>query len=305
VWVCPVCNAKIMARRALEIGAAVEMWQARGGRVGFVTLTQRHRKGQSLGMLWDALSKAWQRVVGGTSWKRDQLLYGVSGWLRVVEVTYGRNGWHVHIHSLIFFSPAVLGEPEIDRLHDSMFGRWSGALTKLELGRPLRIGQDARLLTGGADKDLARYFTKAVHGGHRIGLEMTSTQTKAVRQALGTRPMWSVLDEAMVGDADALDLWHQWERSSKGRRQVTWARGFRNELGLDVDQTDEDIAEQELGTKDDELVLITRLGWHDVISGNHQVALLHVAEVGGFSAVLVYLDRHGIAYRRLMEGIAA
>lgn len=304
VWADPVCNAKIMARRALEIGAAVESWQAMGGTVGFVTLTMRHRKGQPLGLLWDGLSKAWQRVIGGKSWHRDKSAHGVAGWLRVVEVTYGPNGWHVHIHSLIFFQPR-LGEIALGDLHQSMFGRWSNALASLELGKPLMVGQDARLLSGGADVDLARYFTKAVHGGHRIGLEFTASQTKAVRKAHGTAPVWSLLDAVMAGDADALDRWHEWERASKGRRQLTWARGLRNLLGLGAEATDEEIAEEELGTKDDELVLITADGWRQVVAEMRMVALLELAEKTGLAGVRSYLDLHRIGYTLIGEKAAA
>lgn len=304
VWADPVCNAKIMARRALEIGAAVESWQALGGSVGFVTLTMRHRKGQRLGVLWDGLSKAWQRVIGGAPWTRNKARFGVAGWLRVVEVTYGENGWHVHIHSLIFFMPS-LHTPDLAGLHEAMFGRWSNALASLELGKPLMVGQDARLLSGGADADLARYFTKAVHGGHRIGLEFTASQTKAVRKAHGTAPVWSLLDAVTAGDADALDRWHEWERASKGRRQLTWARGLRDLLGLGVEATDEDIAEEELGTKDDELVLITAEGWRQVVAEQRMVALLELAEKTGLAGVRSYLDLNRIGYTLIGEKAAA
>ena len=290
VWADPVCNAKVMARRALEIGAAVEMWQAQGGRVGFVTLTMRHRKGQSLLTLWDALSRAWGRVTSGVRWTKDREAYGVSGWLRVVEVTYGKSGWHVHVHALVFLAGG-LTEPDVAGLHLSMFSRWSAGLAAAGVGRPLMVGQDAKVLTGAADADLARYFTKSVHGGHRIGLEFTASQTKAVRTAHGTRPVWALLDDVIdQGDADALDLWHEWERSSKGRRQLTWSQGFRALLGLAAEETDEAIAGEELGSRDDELVLLTAAGWAVIVAGLHMVALLEVAEKQGLSGVRSYLD---------------
>lgn len=302
VWADPVCNAKVMARRALEIGAAVETWQSLGGRVGFVTLTMRHRKGQRLSTLWAALSKAWHRAVGGTSWQRDREAFGVAGWLRVVEVTYGRNGWHVHVHALMFLEPGLL-EPDVAGLHRSMFGRWAAGLKSAGMARPLMVGQDAKLLAGAADADLARYFTKAVHGGHRVGLEFTSSQTKAVRSAHGTRPVWSLLDDVIdQGDADALDLWHEWERASKGKRQMTWAQGLRQRLGLlAAEATDEEIAGEELGSSDDDLVLITAAGWQRIVAGLLMVGLLEVAEKSGLSGVRAFLDREGVEYSVMGE----
>ncbi len=304
VWADPVCNAKIMARRALEIGAAVEMWQSMGGRVGFVTLTMRHRRGQRLATLWDGLSKAWNRVTAGKAWLSDKERHGVAGWLRVVEVTHGKNGWHVHIHALVFFAPGLV-EPDVAGLHASMFGRWVRGLTASGLGKPLMVGQDARLLAGAADADLSRYFTKAVHGGHRVGLEFTASQTKAVRSAHGTAPVWALLDAVMdEGDADALDLWHEWERASKGRRQLTWSQGFRASLGLAAESTDEEIAGEELGTRQDDLVLITASGWAQVVAGLHMVSLLDVAEKSGLAGVRTFLERNGIDYEIMVERAA-
>lgn len=301
VWADPVCSSKVMARRRVEIGAAVEIWQARGGRVGFVTLTMRHRKGQRLSTLWDGLSKAWGRVTSGVRWTKDRQVFGVAGWLRVVEVTYGRNGWHVHVHSLIFFQPSTV-EPDAAALHASMFGRWAAGLRSAGLSQPLMVGQDSRLIEGAADVGLAQYFTKAVHGGDRIAYEFTGSQTKAVRGALGTRPVWSLLDEVIdSGDADSLDLWHEYEKGSKGRRQMTWAQGLRRELGMLVEQTDEEIADEELGSDDDDLVTITSSGWKRVVELLLMVPILEAAETNGLRGVRELLDREGVDYRLIGE----
>jgi hypothetical protein len=304
VWADPVCNAKVMARRALEIGAAVEMWQARGGRVAFVTLTMRHRRGQRLTDLWDGLSKAWGRVTSGKGWVVDQARAGVEGWLRVVEVTDGGNGWHVHIHSLLFLAPGVTASTLV-AVHGSMLGRWAGGLRAAGLGVPLAVGQDAKLLAGAADSDLSRYFTKAVHGGHAVGLEFTASQTKAVRGAHGTRPVWSLLDAVVEsGDADALDRWHEWERASKGRRQLTWSQGLRKRLGLGVEQTDEAVAGEEMGSSADDLVLITAEGWSRVIARHLSVALLEVTERQGLGGARALLESEGVGYRLIGEWAA-
>lgn len=292
VWADPVCNAKIMARRAVEIGAAVEVWQARGGRVAFVTLTMRHRRGQRLATLWDGLSKAWAKVTSGKGWVTDRERHGVAGWLRVVEVTHGSNGWHVHVHSLLFLDPGLV-EPDLAGLHASMFGRWSRALVRSGLARPLMVGQDAKLVAGAADSDLAAYFTKAVYGSRAIGLEFTQTQSKSARSVHGTRAVWGLLDDVLGGDADALDLWHEWERGSRGRRQLTWSKGMRQALQLGAEATDEDIAEEEVGTAQDDLVLITAEGWRVVVAGLHMARLLGAAEAGGLAAVRAVLDSIG------------
>jgi hypothetical protein len=215
----------------------------------------------------------------------------------VVEVTTGKNGWHVHVHALL-----VLAGPssasDLMKLHWSMFGRWSRSLVRSGLEAPLGVGQDARLITGPADSSLASYFTKATDGAHRIGLEFTQTQSKSARGAHSTESVWSLLDGLLnTGLADFLDLWHEWERASKGRKQLTWSQGFRAGLLLDDEQSDEEIAEQELGSKSDDLVAITAEGWAVLVRRPELVAhMLTVTEQGGMAALQGFLSAYDVAH---------
>jgi hypothetical protein len=302
VWAEPVCNAKIMARRAVEIGAAIALWQAQGGQVAFLTFTMRHREGQALHGLWEALSGAWGLVTSGPPWVKAKERAGVAGWLRAVEVTHGRNGWHVHIHALVFLGSSATAAT-VAELHGRMFTRWAAALERRGLSA-LAVAQDARLIDGPADQHLADYFTKATDDLHRLGLEFTATQTKGTRSALGTRSTWALLDDLEdLGDADALDRWHEWERGSKGRKQLTWSRGLRELLGLRREHTDEEVAGEEAGTADDTMVIITPEGWKTLCSNAVRLGeLLDVAEDAGLLGVRRYLDRHGVGYVVPSEG---
>jgi hypothetical protein len=70
-----------------------------GGSASLITLTMRHHAGHKLKDLWQALSAAWRGVISGKQWIADQELGGLLGWVRVVEATHGRNGWHLHVHA--------------------------------------------------------------------------------------------------------------------------------------------------------------------------------------------------------------
>lgn len=304
VWICPVCNAKVMARRSLEIGSAVALAQANEGwRVAFLTLTMRHHSGQRLGDLWDALSYAWGAVTSGKAWGTAKRRFGIMGYLRVAEVTVGSNGWHVHIHCLVFLDPsaAVL---DVDGLQGVMFERWKRGLLRKGLDAPLMVGQDAKLLDGPADAALSEYLTKAQDQGivterRSIGLELTSTQSKHVRSGYGTRPPWALLDEWFGdGDADSADLWWEFERASKGRRQLTWSQGLRRHLGIgDVEKSDEEIAAEEVGSEVDDLVRITKDGWRVVLRSPELIPqILNTTDRRGLTGLRVLLDEHGIDY---------
>ena len=53
-----------------------------------------------------------------------------------------------------------------------------------------------------------------------------------------------MLAEAVEGLTDEVDLWHEWERASQGRRQMVWSTGRRNLrqwAGLGMEWTDEEM----------------------------------------------------------------
>lgn len=295
VWADPVCNAKIMSRRALEIGAGIALWQSQGGAVAFGTFTMRHNAGHGLAALWDALSLAYRKVIAGKAWGTDKARYGVAGFVRVVEVTYGRNGWHVHIHAL-FFLRSPLAPEALASWHHGMVGRWTRALERDGFTADMR-GQDLRIIDGPADTDLARYFTKAVDTPRALGVELTHSQGKRARTALGTSPVWVLLDEVAQGDADALDRWHEWEKGSKGRRQIGWSKGLRSMLLLDREESDEEIASEEVGSTEDDLLYITSEGWAALVRTPANIGhLLDAVEAGGLRVAREFLARHGIEH---------
>jgi hypothetical protein len=301
VWICPVCNAKIMARRSLEIGSAVASAQQKKLQVAFMTFTMRHNAGQSLDELWNANSYGWNAVTAGRPWLKLKKKYGVVGFIRVVEVTVGQNGWHVHIHVLVILD-AETNYLDLLNLHQSMFTRWKNALLRKGLDAPTMAGQDVKLLDGPADEALSAYLTKAQDQGkvtkRNIGLELTSSQSKNARNAMGTRTPWELLDEWFGdGDFDSSLLWFEFEKASKGRRQITWSKGLRELLGLIVEKTDEEIAAEEIGTKSDDLVRISKDGWRMVVKTPELIPeILNITDRKGLSGLRALLDEHCIEY---------
>ena len=135
IWCCPICSEKMLAGRVDELLAAIEAWVSRGGAVAMVTLTMRHRHGQALGALCDGLSDAWAAASGRNSRALRAELADVAGWVRRVECTLGRDGWHLHVHALLFLAPSeVPGEAasrsarSLTQTGRSMFAAWSSRL---------------------------------------------------------------------------------------------------------------------------------------------------------------------------------
>ena len=277
VWACPRCSAKIAAGRQADIEGALAEWHRRGGRVALVTLTMRHKRGQALAGLWGGVSDAWHRATSGAAWKAEQQLHGVpmarvvrSGaragmtvienrlrTIRVVEVTEGQNGWHVHIHALVFVA-AGASVATVESIGAGMFGRWSAALVAGGFEAPSgRHGLDVRRLEGDPAAALGEYFTKAQYSA---SMETARGDLKDARG--GNRTPFGILrglvEVHSTGSLEGREglpevshdeaKWAEWEKASKGRRQVAWTIGLRAELLTEEPElTDEELAEQDQG----------------------------------------------------------
>lgn len=201
VHACPDCAAKIGAHRATELGEVISWARKQGHTVALLTLTTRHRKGQSLESVWDRVQKGWGTVT--TGWgsesessyakrvEKNRLSWadwfagekkrkpkdpskiaprrvgiaeaaGVLGWARAVEVTEGSNGWHVHLHVLLVLEGREGDQVErVARLESKVFGLWEKGITKAGGTVEREPGADIRVMYGSAEKVLAAYLTKA------------------------------------------------------------------------------------------------------------------------------------------------
>lgn len=258
VWACPVCAEKVQSERQREVQAALEEAHRRGWVVAFATFTVRHRggAGRSLRKVWGAASTAWRAAGSGSGrrWKDERADAGIVGYIRLFETTQGRtNGWHVHVHALVFADPQkrAHGIPSeksdtwalLEDVTRSMFGRWREALRGTDYMPSTRHGFDVRQVHAG--DELGGYFAKGVYqvDERAASYEVTSSHTK--QAAHGNRTPFALLaDLVRHGDADDLDLWHEWERVSKGKRQMYWSPGLRDLLDVGAEMSDEQIAEQ-------------------------------------------------------------
>ena len=299
VWVCPVCNARVQAVRRIEVGLALA-WALVDGGAAFGAYTLCHHQGERLGDLWPGLNKCWAAVGRDGSVKRVRARLGWCGYVRTVEVTYGANGWHPHIHPLHLFSRPV-SAAEVAELHRVEFRAWEAAAGRLGLRTPVSAAQNLHVVDGAAaHAEVADYFTKASYTptAESVGWEMTSTQTKSRTRAEGSRTPWELLRAVYLeGDAEALDLWHEWETASRGKRAISWSRGLRKLAGLLVEATDEEIAEREIGSRADAGLVIT--DWTPIRERPQLGAelLAVVGPAGDWDAGRLFCRRHGIETR--------
>lgn len=234
IWACPVCSPVIRAGRSVEIAKAVEKHRENGGKFLFLTLTLRHSMEDSLELTLNAVLKAWTKTITGAPWKRQKERIGLAGYVRAVEVTRGKNGWHPHVHALIFLQ----GSPSEEALADFeawLSNRWAQKVVSLgarmpskERGVDLRHADDAQ--------SIALYLSKVQE--KKISDELTRADFKNGRS--GSINPFDLLDQP-IQDSAARALWIEYVVATHGRRAITWSRGLRKELALEEELTDEQI----------------------------------------------------------------
>lgn len=209
-----------------------------------VTLTMRHDRGQSLAELWSALSSAWRAVAVSRSTRAAREKLGVLGMVRRIEATHGeRNGWHLHIHALVFAGPDASG-PGFDELAESMAAVWARRLVREGLEAPSEArGVDVRVLDlARPSAVVAQYVTVAsTPSALGAGAELADAGGKGGR--LGNRTPWQLLAAAKNGDARAAGLWREWEEVSAGEQALTWGRKVRAATAMPDDTTDVEAAD--------------------------------------------------------------
>lgn len=319
VWTCPCCAPKIANERSQNLEAGFAEWQRRGNYLGFLTLTMRHTRGDALAALWDAVVHGWRSAISGRG-KADLDVTGCAGWVRVTEVTHTRNGWHVHVHAVLFLEHGVTDDAG-QALAGRMHARWTRGLARHGFTSVAKsfdgesVGVDFKMVKPGEstagrwDLGLARYLTKNVYtpdaaATRGLSLEVARGDLKRGKGSGSVTP-WQLLDHANLGEADAFALWWEWEEASAGRRQFGWSRGIRDDLGLDDERSDDDIAADETGGEDvlslpaetvRALVRETIAHRHTNVTRPALSAVLATLDRYGVDGLRRYLDLNGLAY---------
>lgn len=283
VWACPVCAAKVAETRRQELSHAMLQHVRAGGYAYLVTFTFPHHRGQSLAQLMEPFTKARQSFQNSRKWKAVMDAANKVGVVNSLEVTYGsQNGWHPHLHMLVFCDAGAFGEsgPGDDgRLHssgiESLRGEWVRLLEKrglVDYSNRSWANQYALDVRGGAQA--AEYIAKWGHDDQwGMASELTSSHAK-----LGKRSTWGAADHytpfqllelARDGDGRAICAFREFVNEFDGKRMLTWSRGLKAHFKIDEIEDEEAAKEPELALQDehqvgtmeaDQLKVLTKFG---------------------------------------------
>ena len=291
VWSCPSCSFKIRVKRALEIALAIVVHLARGGGVLFMTFTMSHERGEELGDVWDILTDGWSYMTSGEQWQAIKERFGVVGWIKSTEVTHGRNGWHPHLHVLVFTERPLSPLDSSDdywNLRIALRERWIHRFSS-KWGRDVshEFGLDTIPVKPDESSGIGQYVTK-------VGFELALADRKIGRSEGQRHPFAIARDAAETGDVADINLFREWITASKRRKCITWSKGLRADLLGTVEQSDEELAAEE--TPGEDLAEITPALWALIIvrRDGAKAQMLNGFEAGGLRRGVRVLEDLGL-----------
>jgi len=312
VWSCPVCAAKVTESRREDLQKAQTAWLKDGGACLLNTLTYPHEidlpLAESLEKFSDALdhyknSKTYKRIFGtavASIAQRDKLgkpLKNIKegefprlGTVRSLEVTHGVNGWHPHVHEVLFMDDEKL--LEATRAKDELTHAWVIALLKAGLGSREKMAdmyQYAWDVRGGdyVSDYINKFGREPIEvRGWTIAHEATKANSKMGKNARKIGDDWhytpfQLLGFATDGDEQAASLFKEFSRCFEGKRMNYWTNGLKDWFNIN-EETDEELAEEANEPKVEE-ELIIRLDmeqWQQILRTNTRWECLSAASRG-------------------------
>lgn len=271
VWDCLPCASKISEHRGQEITKAVDVWEQKGGTVLMLTQTFPHYENQKCKPLLEKFGKARTKQLQSNPWKALKSAYGLEGYINRTEVTVGKNGWHIHCHTLLFFKDQVKLSP------GEVFPIWERACVASGLPSPSK----AHGVKISSPKEMADYISKQGKetSNWDTAAEMTKGHTKRGGME-GMTPFDLLRSVRDTGNEDHKRLFVEYSQTFKGKRQLYWSKGLRDLLQLEPEISDEEAAESQDELDEIFLMIETAKLWPLIRKLKMRGQLLEAANLG-------------------------
>jgi Replication protein len=282
VWHCPICSARVSEVRRKQIREMVDIWQKCGKGVIFITNTIRHHFDDDLRlMLSNLLDTVWNRYINHRAYKNLRKDLGYIGRVRSIEVTYGENGWHPHVHE-IWLIEKTLSPAELRVIKRKLFKVWNTTLLNAGMSS-VTLLRGVTVQNGSNASDYIAKFGQEPKWD--IGRELTQGHSKK-SNGKGRTP-FDLLRDSVLGDKDAARLFKEYAIAFSGKRQLYFSTGLKDFFQIDY-KTDEDIASSADYDSSD-LAYLDSDSWRYVLVFGSRAEVLLIAQSGGSDAVALYV----------------
>jgi len=247
---CPVCADRICRERGQEIQQAIDRHRDAGGELYLLTVTIPHHAGHSLSMVRTALNESFRRLKAGAPWKRWAARIALVGTIRGTDSTHGPNGWHPHIHCLLFVEKPI-PEEVFPGFVEFLRDRWSDIVSRWVLDDEYRLvyspGLDRSFWAfGPVNREHGVELRRGDHAGSyvaKMGLGK-ETATMTIKWAAGGHrtPLQILVDYYYHRRESDGRLWLEWCKTMKGHVHVYWSPGLRKRLLGGAASSDDEVA---------------------------------------------------------------
>jgi len=279
VWTCPDCSKKVSLAKKELVAEAVTSANAKGMHVAMLTLTIPHYLGDDLKDLLTKMKKAKNYLFtnrNSREWFADQ--FPIVGEITATEVKYSdRNGFHPHLHILLFLNREYQKE-DIQRIENDIYEFWAEKCVKQGLGMPSRKhGIDLKMEKTG-EKTFASYIAK-----WGLASELTQSHMKIGNKNMSSLTMWEVLDLAQMETSTSdkySRIFRTYARAFKGARQIRPSNGLLELLGLKNIEEDEDLAneKEEESSQVYDALFLSEQDWWTLCYHKKRVEFLELVE---------------------------
>ena len=274
-WRCPVCALKISENKKELLSGLIGAHQSKGFSIGFLTLTVRHGKFDTLKKSLDKLLDNWRLFQTQRFFKEQKKLLGFMGQVKTLEITWSQeNGWHPHLHILFFYNHSDL--KKIEKFQKELVKRWASYRDNNALIK----GQNQKILSN----DISDYIAK-----YDITSEMTKGQIKSSK---GLTP-FTALAKIAVGDYEdefekrrLYGVYSCYVEQTQGKHFVNISNSLRQEYSEfmeEFDKTDEQIVNEV--TIDEVLLKISIAIWKKICKNDLQPLVLNKYKENGLEGV--------------------
>jgi hypothetical protein len=220
IWACPVCASRIAVEKGEQVLKALEWAKQENLAPAMIALTASHDAGMSLRWFMEKFKAAWEMFSGHSRWRKFKKKYGIKHYIANREVTRGNNGWHYHMHLLLFLDFGALKSSEETNLQTDLETLWLECLEHNRLS-----GIEGIALNVSAHKNVGQtYLTKIGitinEKDGKLEYEMTSTETKKGKS------IWDILRHSYYGDEAASALYIEFVQAMQDTNFITLSHGL-------------------------------------------------------------------------------
>jgi len=268
VWSCPVCASRIAVEKGKLVQKALIYAKENNQVPIMVALTASHNLHTCLEEFKAKFKAAWKMFSSHRQWRKFKKRYGLKHWIANREVTHGRNGWHYHMHLLLFMDAASLKYADGDiKLEETLTELWLNCLAHNGLSG---VGEYA-LKVSASESVGKEYLTKigltedAKTGG--LQYEMTASSNKKSGYTI-----WDILRHASYGDKLSEALYIEFVGAMFGDSFLSFSKGFLPLLeDIQLDTEDEN------ADKKKDWIEISPYWWRIVVQTRSYAGLLECA----------------------------